>query len=113
VAKRFWLSFADAARAEGQRFLGACVVEVTEPMALAMRDELRERFPRHQPGAEWLAAAVRKTHQLGINPGGEVMTVELPDDLPEALTTVPRDRLLTPHELQVYGRKITDADDEV
>lgn len=63
---RFWLSFADGTRPKGQQFLGACMVEV-------------KRFPDHRDS---LKAALRKAHVLGINPGGEVQSVELPDVAP-------------------------------
>ena len=33
-------------------------------------------------GAEWLAAATRKAHRLGCNPGGEVASMEIEPDHP-------------------------------
>src|SRR5438477_12296433 len=65
-----WMSFVDPDKPEGQRFLGVVILRarsVTEGITLA--------------------------HRLKINPGGEVITVELPPDCP-----VPEDykgRLLT------------------
>ncbi len=50
----FWLSFADGDLPKGQQFLGACIVQ-----------------------AETNIDAVTKAHLLGINPGGEVMMVEI------------------------------------
>lgn len=52
-----WLSFADGERSEGQQFLGACVVE-----------------------APSFLLAVFRTYELGINPGGEVMGIEIPPE---------------------------------
>jgi hypothetical protein len=94
----FWLSFADDDRPKGDQFLGVCVVEVSEAEAAAMRPELRERFPHHKDGAEWIAAAVRKAHRLGINPGGHVATIELPPDWP-LRDTIPRNLLLSKNDL--------------
>lgn len=45
----WWLSFVDPDRPEGDRFLGACIVEGTD-----------------------LGAAVQTAWMLGCNPGGEV-----------------------------------------
>lgn len=80
--KAFWLSFCDDARPKGQQFLGACIVKVTAEEADAAALDVLLRFPFAQPGAEWLAAAITKTKQLGCNPGGEVASVELPPDHP-------------------------------
>lgn len=50
----FWMSFCDPTLPTGEQFLGATIVE-----------------------AEDSKAALRKSWRLGINPGGEVMFVEL------------------------------------
>jgi hypothetical protein len=96
----FWLSFVDPDRPKGDRFLGVCVIEVSEAEAAAMRPELHERFPRHTAGAEWLAAAVRKAHRLGINPGGQIASHELPPDWP-LFDAIPRHLLLSRADLQL------------
>lgn len=80
--KVFWLSFCDGKRPKGQQFLGACVVEVTGDEAEAALIEVLLRFPLAQPGSEWIAAASRKAHQLGCNPGGEMASMEIPVDYP-------------------------------
>lgn len=49
-----WLSFVDERREEGDRFLG---VIITKTLGMTH--------------------AIRKTHELGINPGGEVLAFEL------------------------------------
>jgi hypothetical protein len=80
--KAFWLSFCDAERPEGQQFLGVCIVKVSAEDADAEALTLLLRFPPAQPGSEWLAAAITKSHRLGCNPGGEVAAHELPADHP-------------------------------
>jgi ABC-type proline/glycine betaine transport system ATPase subunit len=78
---RFWLSFCDPDKPEGERFLGAAIVEATD---------LRE--------------ALKVTWRLKINPGGEVLSVEIPDDV----TLEPNDcmnRLLTKAEAEAVRRK--------
>jgi hypothetical protein len=80
--KVFWLSFCDAARPKGQQFLGACLVDVTAAEADAAAVDVLRRFPFAEPDAEWIAAAVKKAHRLGCNPGGEVATKEMPPDHP-------------------------------
>ena len=79
-ARAFWLSFCDTARPTGQRFLGACVVEVVAVEADEAASEVSLRFPFAQPDAEWVAAALKKAHRLGCNPGGEVSFHEIPAD---------------------------------
>lgn len=75
TTKTYWLSFVDADRPEGARWLGAAIVQVTAAEAQAWLSRLP---PSAQPGAEWIAAALRSAHQHGCNPGGEVGSVELP-----------------------------------
>jgi hypothetical protein len=79
VTKTYWLSFVDEHRPAGERFLGVCIVEVTEADAAAVRPRLP---PQAQPGAEWIAAAMRKAWRLGCNPGGTVASYELPGSAP-------------------------------
>lgn len=80
--KTFWLSFCDAERPEGERFLGACIVDVTDEEAADALIEIALRFPFAQPDAEWIAAATRKAHILGCNPGGQVASMEIEHDHP-------------------------------
>ena len=54
--KTWWLSFADPLRPTGQQFLGVVIVD-----------------------AIGFIEAVRVTHILGVNPGGEVRGIEKPD----------------------------------
>lgn len=54
--KRFWLSFCDTDKPAGSQFLGVAIVR-----------------------AHSLPEAIRVAHVLGINPGGEVQSLELPD----------------------------------
>lgn len=59
VDRWFWLSFADGDRPKGQQFLGVIVVR-----------------------ALYFELAVARTHELGINPGGEVAGMEIPAHVP-------------------------------
>ena len=102
MTKTFWLSFADPDRPPGQQFLGVCLVDVDDADALLAKADLLQRFPQHRAGAEWIAAATRKAHVLGINPGGQVMSAELAPDEP-LLARAPRNRLLSRDELAVRG----------
>lgn len=72
----FWLSFCDADLPEGSQFLGACIIDVTAAEADEAAIDVLLRFPLAEPDAEWLAAAIKKTHALGCNPGGEVASAE-------------------------------------
>ena len=75
--KVFWLSFCDGDKPKGEQFLGACVIEVTAEEADEAAVDVMLRFPFAQPGSEWLAAATRKAHRHGCNPGGEVASMEV------------------------------------
>ena len=52
---QWWLSFADADLPEGSQFLGVAIVK-----------------------ARGIASAAQTAHRLGINPGGEVMGMQVP-----------------------------------
>lgn len=73
---RFWLSFADSERPKGTQFLGVVIVD-----------------------AGSFIEAVRLTHVLGLNPGGEVRGTELPDDAPPVAPRNMR-RLLSREEIE-------------
>ena len=60
--KWFWLSFVNDDLPKGQKFLGLCLVQGVDPIS-----------------------AVQRSHDLSINPGGEVMILELNDS--EVLTS--------------------------
>ncbi len=68
----FWLSFVDPDKPKGQQFIGVIITR-----------------------AKGMAHAIQKTHDLGINPGGEVLCVET-----EETPTDYMDRLLTPSILK-------------
>jgi len=73
----WWLSFCDDLKPTGSKFSGVAIVK-----------------------AKGLAHAVAKTHELGINPGGEVMGAPLVDD------SIPQEcfnRLLSKNDLVRYG----------
>ena len=72
----------EAHKPKGEQCLGGCVVDVTEDDAADASQLLMLRFPHAQAGAEWIAAASRRAHTLGCNPGGEMASVEVPSDHP-------------------------------
>lgn len=79
--KLIWLSFAGE---EGSR--GASVVAVSDNEIALMKIELSITHPQALPGAEVIAAATRKAHELGCNPGGQILSIELdPNKFPVAL----------------------------
>jgi hypothetical protein len=84
--KTIWLSFADESG-----HLGVAIVDVTAAEAAAEKPFLH---PNAGPGAEWLAAALRITWHLGINPGGNVQATIIPSTEP-----LPRNVLLTKADL--------------
>lgn len=75
----YWLSFADGDLPKGSQFLGACIVDSSE-----------------------FIAAVVETHNLGLNPGGEVLGIPVPD----AAVIVPewRYRLLDRKQCEEFDR---------
>lgn len=54
---RWWLSFCDPAKPKGEQFIGICIVEAVDQIT-----------------------AVKVTHALGINPGGEVAFMDIRED---------------------------------
>lgn len=91
-----WLSFAD-----DDGFRGVVIIEITDEDIVLAKAEIDERFPQHLDGAELPAAAIRKTHRLGINPGGQVLAFHVPDGYP--LPSGCTDRLLLKPELEKLG----------
>lgn len=82
MTRRYWLSFVNPGRVNG-----VAIVDVTEEEAALAKVDLDERFPQHQDGAEWVAAATRKAWAEDCNPGGDVEGVDitelpLPADVP-------------------------------
>lgn len=72
----FWLSFCDSNRPKGRQFLGAAVVEAND-----------------------LAEAITKSWPEGCNPGGEVLSAEIPK--PEYARVRPHlNRLMQREELE-------------
>lgn len=73
----FWLSFADPDRRKG--FLGAVITD-----------------------AEIDILAVMKTHDLGINPSGEVAIAPIPAEMEDQFPPEFRDRLLSREEAEKF-----------
>ena len=105
--RTYWLSFCDGQKLKGQQFLGACIIEVEAADAERAKALIDVQFPQHAPGAEWIAAASRKAHHQGCNPGGEVMAIDMTENLPpdrvEHWQAIPRNRLMDKAELQQRG----------
>lgn len=75
--KLLWLSFCDATKPKGEQFLGVVIIGATD-----------------------VVEASRKAWNLGINPGGEIKSVELPPDcyVPEKA----QNKLLSKQGLRMY-----------
>lgn len=82
VPSWWWLSFVDGNRPAGQKFLGVCIVS-----------------------ARTFVEAVLITHSLGINPGGEVQGMQLPNPIPPCAPSLDgyTDRLLSLSDLESGG----------
>ena len=107
MTRVFWLSFCDGGKPKGQQFLGACVVEVNDDDAREALTELVQRFPNHQDGAEWIAAAIRKAHRERCNPGGEVATADITEAPADILARYDRCRLYSKAELEAIDDVIS------
>jgi hypothetical protein len=113
----WWLSFCDSDKPKGQQFLGVIVVDVdepdvarAEPAATAIRGS-HGLPPLSDPGDQWMAAAIDKTHRLKVNPGGAVASVRL-DTHPEFAkysARYPRGVLLSRADLDAIDAAIRDA----
>jgi hypothetical protein len=103
AVRRFWLSFVDGTKPEGQRFLGVCIVEVTDEDAADAKAIIDDQFPQHAEGAEWIAAATRKAWLTGCNPGGEIATSDITEATPPEGVDLPLHRLLQKPELSRLG----------
>ena len=105
--RTYWLSFCDNEKPQGQQFLGACIIEVEAIDAERAKALIDLQFPQHAPGAEWTAAATQKAHRQGCNPGGQVMSIDMTENLPsdrvEHWQAIPRNRLMDRDELQQRG----------
>jgi hypothetical protein len=101
MVRLLWLSFCDPDRPVGEHFLGVALVEVEDEEIADARLEVAQRFPHARPGAEIVLAATRKAHLLGCNPGGEVLSAEMPPD--HAAWQAPHHRLLSRTDLVAHG----------
>jgi len=78
--KWFWLSFA-----EPGKFLGGVVTQATS-----------------------LKEAIVKTHKLGINPGGEIQSMEVRPEFLKNLESFPKDKLMTKEEIEAIDKNYDD-----
>lgn len=77
--RTFWLSFCDPDRPKGRRFLGVCVVDVTDADIEAARTIARVKFPLAGEGADFIGGAMVAATRLGCNPGGEIAYTDVTD----------------------------------
>ena len=86
--KWYWLSFCDAKRPKGTQFLGAAIV-----------------------AASGKIEAVRASHILGCNPGGEIALTEATSTGPEMAGVIERwaERLLTRDDAAVFDAEMLAA----
>jgi len=98
TTRRFWLSFVDN-ESRPHKKLGVAIVEVDDDDIHAAKEDLVRRFPHALPDAELISAAVQKAWDMGCNPGGTVLSEELPPTFPAA----PLHRLMDAHELRRLG----------
>ena len=84
----FYFSFADGSRPKGTQFLGGVYIQVP-PEAEGLNDKAM------------LWETLRKSHRIGVNPGGEVKTIgPIPAAVIEAnVPAASRERLLTEKEI--------------
>lgn len=73
----YWLSFCDPDKPEGTQFLGASIIEAAD-----------------------FVTAITKSHLLGCNPGGEVVTWEFePDKCPIPIAAI-ENKLMTKDDIE-------------
>ena len=102
TTRTYWLSFSD----EHDGFRGVVIVDVTQAEADTMKAWIDVHWPQHAPGAEWVGAATRRAHELGCNPGGEVLSVDITHVPPPV--PVAKNRLLSKDDLRDVGFVTTD-----
>lgn len=104
----WWLSFADPDRAKGDHFLGVVIVQAPGVDRAGVDLFNMHRLFRGHPAPFSVpreedvshTLAVRRCHELGVNPGGQVVGWPFEGDLPpEEL----RERLLTKDDLIAAG----------
>jgi len=119
MTQTWWLSFCDSDRPEGEQFLGAAIVDVTEADVEAARpigNALRARhgLPPIEGADAWMAAAIHQSHVTRCNPGGQVLALRI-DRAPEYPTKgagLPRARLLSIADMRALGIHPVTGDGE-
>ena len=76
----YWLSFVDSEKPEGERFIGATIVR-----------------------SDCIENAIRKAWWLRINPGGEVMGIQIPPEQEAMIKPGWENRLISQAELNAEG----------
>ena len=101
MTRTYWLSFVEP----GVEFLGVAVVDVDEDDLAEAKERLRNlatmdgRPLNADDNAGWVLAATMVARQMGCNPGGEVMSLDVTKNPP----VVPRNRLLSKADLVAFG----------
>ena len=91
--KSIWLSFAG-----NKGSLGVAIVDITDEDIEDARLRLAASHPNAREGADIMYAAVTVAHLHACNPGGEVLSHEVPTTL-----EAPRFRLMQRPELEALG----------
>jgi hypothetical protein len=78
----WWMSFCDAARPKGERFLGGLLIEANDEFDL-----------------------IARSHMLSLNPGGEIQFFRVPKEYEERIEPSMTYRLLSRAECEAIERK--------
>lgn len=96
TTRLFWLSFFN----DANQPIGSCIVEVDDDDVEST--SLVETIQTHVPDLPvWMGAALRKSHEMGCNPGGNVSIREMLRGF--LREDVPLNRLMKPRELKERG----------
>ncbi len=82
----FWISYADGTLPEGQQFLGVVITK-----------------------CQGVIDASSKTHRLGINPGGEMLSMEIPEQVAAHIPAKYFARLLSREEAEACEAESSEA----
>ena len=103
MTQLLWLSFTDPDRPEGERHLGSCIVEIDDDDLDTARSEVAANIPHAKPGSVLIWAATRKAHEMGCNPGGEVLMSDITETDDPNLLALKHNRLYARRELEKAG----------
>lgn len=115
MIRRFWMSFADFTKPEGQQLLGACVVEVTDDDVEHAREKITRQWPGREDDERAVlgGAALYVAWRDGCNAGGEVCVIPMPDEAWAEMekSGVKPSRMFTADQLKQWATvEIADVD---